>query len=385
MAQERKIRVLQVSTARVYGGNEEHIRTLVKYLDRAAFDVFAAAPKDGEFAPILEREGVQVFDFHVSGKFDFSARRRLAAIVKENAIDIIHSHNRREDLVAALAARKCGRIAVTTLHDRINMRQDGTRGRGPATWIYNYLLRHRFDKLITVSTATREDAIAQAGIPPEKIVHIINGMDLERLNVPLDPDAKRAKLELNKKHLVAGMVARVRGTDIGKKGHRYFLEAAAVVARNLPDARFVIVGEDDEARDFLSHMADDLGVRSKVVFLGYRKDILDVMSAFDVAVLPSLFEGLPRTLMEGMAIGKPAVGTRVDGIKELILDGETGILVEPRDSRGLARAMADLLSSPDKRETMGAAAAKRIRTVFDGRIMARETGKIYMALAGGRK
>ncbi|NOZ19655.1 MAG: glycosyltransferase family 4 protein [Planctomycetes bacterium] len=382
MAQDRKIRILQVSSARVYGGNEEHIRTLVKYLDRDVFDVFAAAPKDGEFAPILEKEGVQVFDFHVTGKFDFSAKRNLRSIIGENTIDIIHAHNRREDLVAALAARKCGGIAVTTIHDRINMKQDGTRAHGPATWVYNYLLRHHFHKLITVSEATRDDAIAVAGVAPDKIVHVVNGMDLERLDASLHLDDKRAELGLATEHAVSGMVARVRGTNIGKKGHRYFIEAAAIVARDLPNARFVIVGEDDEARELLSGMAEKLGVRSEVIFLGYRTDILEVMSTFDVVVLPSLFEGLPRTLMEGMALGKPAVGTRVDGIMELIVDGETGILVDPEDSRGLAIAMGEVLSSPDKREEMGAAAAERIRRVFDGRIMARETGEIYRALAG---
>jgi len=382
VSRNEKPRVLQVSTARVFGGNEEHIRTLVKYLDRDRLDVFAAAPKDGEFAPILAEQGVEVFDFHVAGKFDFGAKRNLVSIVKDNGIDIVHSHNRREDLIGALAARKCGCRAVTTIHDRINMTQDGVRTRGLSSKFYNYILRHWFDRLITVSEATRRDCIEEAGVDPERITHVVNGMDLTRLDIDVNAEAKRRELGIEAEHLVAGMVARVRGTNIGKKGHQYFLEAAAEVGRKLPEARFVIVGEDDEARSFLEGMAEKLGVRPQVVFLGYRGDIIEVMTTFDVAVLPSLFEGLPRTLMEGMALGKPAVGTRVDGIMELVVDGETGILVDARDSGGLAAAMHELLSSPERRATMGAAASARIREVFDGRIMARETGAIYGQLMG---
>lgn len=382
MAHGRKIRVLQVSSACVYGGNEEHIRTLVKYLDRDRFDVLMAAPRRGEFAPVIEAMGTPVVDFQISGKWDFGARRRLITIVREQAVDLVHSHNRREDVVAALAARKCRCAAVTTVHDRINMTQDGTRSRGLSARLYSYILRHGFDRLIAVSEATRRDCIEEAGVSPEKVVHVVNGMDLERLRVPGDPAAKRKELGLASGDLVAGMVARVRGTHIGKKGHRYFLEAAASVGKELPASRFVIVGEDDDARRYLSGMAGELGILPQVVFLGYRKDVMEVLSTFDVIVLPSLFEGLPRTLMEGMALGKPAVGTHVDGIMELVTHGETGLLVEPRDSAALACAMRDLLSCPEKRARMGAAAAARIRDVFDGRAMARGAGQVYETVAG---
>jgi glycosyltransferase involved in cell wall biosynthesis len=374
----KRIGVLHVSNALVYGGNEEHIRALVKYLPRDRVRVVAALPPGGAFREVLEAEGVTCVESRIRSKFDVKAARRLAQIAKDHAIRIIHTHNRQEDLMGALASRFLpGTDAVTTIHDRINTNQNGERERNPSTMIYNHILRSWMKRIITVSEATRRDVIAEAGLDPRKVTHVTNGMDLARLEPPADRKRSRTALGLAPADKVVGLVARVRGLNIAKKGHRYLIEAAPRVVEHIAGVRFVIVGEDEAARAHLRGLARERGVEERFVFLGLRTDILEVMSAFDVIVLPSLFEGLPRTLMEGMALGLPAVGTRVDGTAELIEEGQSGLLVPARDPAALAEAVVRVLTEPELARRLGAAASRRIRTHYDARAMAEKTARVY--------
>ena len=380
-----QLNVLHVSSARVYGGNEEHVRILVKHLAPDRFRVAVALPQGGEFASVLRSESVQTEGLDIDPRRLWRSAKGLARICRERQTHIVHSHNRREDLVAAWAGRMANvPVRVSTIHDRINMSQEGERVRGLSCKVYNWILRHGFDALLAVSRATRDDVIAEAGVDPDKAIHVVNGMDLDRLAQVGDPLAKRAELGIGPGELVCGMVARVRGRRIGKKGHQYLLAAIPEVVRQVPHARFVIAGADDEAAAYLLDLACGLGVERWVHLLGYRKDVLDVMQVFDVVVLPSLFEGLPRTLMEAMALGKPAVGTNVDGIAELVVPEECGLLVPPRDADALARALIRVLSDGHLRAHMGQAARERIAAHFDGRSMATGTAAVYERLAAAK-
>jgi len=377
-----QLNVLHVSSARVFGGNEEHIRTLVKHLDRGRLNVAVAVPSDGEFASALEQNGIPTEHVEISVKRPWRSAKSLARLCRECGAQIIHSHNRHEDLVTALAGWLAGvPIRVTTIHDRINTNQQGERVRSLSCKVYNWILRHGFDAIIAVSKATRDDVIAEAGTDPDTTLHVVNGMDLERLDAVGDGMRKRVELRIRPSALVCGMVARVRGRDIDKKGHRYLFAAIPRVIERVPHAHFVVVGADETSADYLGDLAAGYGVTPYVDILGYRTDVLDIMLAFDIAVLPSLFEGLPRTLMEAMALGKPAVGSRVDGIAELVPHEQCGLLVPSQDSDALAEALVRLLSDTDLRRRMGQAARERIVTEFDGRAMARGTEAVYERLA----
>ena len=377
-----QLNVLHVSSARVFGGNEEHIRTLVKHLDRSRFNAAVALPSDGEFASVLEQNGIPTEHAEISVKRLWRSAKGLARLCRARETHVIHSHNRHEDFVTALAGWLAGvPIRISTIHDRINTNQQGERVRSLSCKAYNWILRHGFDALIAVSKATRDDVIEEAGTDADSTLHVVNGMDLERLDAVGDGIRKRVELGIRPSALVCGMVARVRGRDIDKKGHRYLFAAIPRVVESVPHAHFVIVGADEEATDYLGDLAAGYGATPYVDIMGYRTDILEVMLAFDVVVLPSLFEGLPRTLMEAMALGKPAVGSQVDGIAELVVHEQCGLLVPPRDGDALAEALIRLLSDLDLRRRMGQAAKDRIATEFDGRAMAQGTEAIYERLA----
>jgi len=250
--------------------------------------------------------------------------------------------------------------------------------------VYNRVLRRSFAKIITVSEATRVDVIEQTRVDDSKVVHVVNGVDLAHLERALPPDAARERLDLPADAQLVGMIARVRGENIGKKGHRYLFEAFGRICGRFPNARLVVVGEDEEARAFLGRLARDADTGDRVRFLGYRADVVEVACAFDVLAVPSLFEGLPRALMDAMLLGKCVVASGVDGIREIIEDGVNGLLTPPADAQALADALEKALADSTLRRRLGDAAQETIRSRYSAPTMAAGTADVYDALLGSR-
>jgi len=157
-----------------------------------------------------------------------------------------------------------------------------------------------------------------------------------------------------------------------QKGHSYLLEAAALV----PEAMFVLVGEGPE-RSALEAQASILGLSNRVVFLGYRDDVSDLLASCDVFVLPSLFEGLPLSVLEAMAAGKPVVATDIGGTNEAVKHGETGLLVPSADPESLARAIRTVLFDPVLSQRLGSAGRARVHQEFSAETMVQRIAEIY--------
>lgn len=376
--------ILHLSSSHVFGGAEEHIRTLLTYMDADRYRCAVALPAGGDFHRVLASHGIVTHDVAFSSKWDLGSLSALRRIVRDNRYAILHSHNRREDLFAVSAARATGALAVTTIHDRINMDQDGRRVRNLGAWVYNRVLRQSFAKIVTVSEATRWDVIRQTRADPSRVVHVVNGVDLTRLERALPADAARRRLDLAGDAQLVGIIARVRGENIGKKGHRYLFEAFGRIYGRFPHARLVVVGEDQGARAFLGRLACDARIAGRVTFLGYRADVIEIVSALDVLAVPSLFEGLPRALMDAMLLGKCVVASAVDGIAEIVEDGVSGLLVPPADAQALAGAIEKALAGEALRQRLGVAAQEVIRNRYGASIMAAETADVYDALLGAQ-
>jgi glycosyltransferase involved in cell wall biosynthesis len=157
-----------------------------------------------------------------------------------------------------------------------------------------------------------------------------------------------------------------------QKGLEHLVEAAALI----PDVVFVIAGEGSR-RAPLEARAQALGVHDRLVFLGYRQDVPDLLACCTVFVLPSLFEGLPLAVLEAMGAGRPVVATRIGGTDEIITDGYTGLLVPPRDSVALARAIRRVLSDTDLARRLGKAGQRRALYEFSAERMAAQVTHIY--------
>jgi glycosyltransferase involved in cell wall biosynthesis len=174
------------------------------------------------------------------------------------------------------------------------------------------------------------------------------------------------------------VVAVVAGLN-NQKGHRYLFEAIPSVARRHPQILFLLVG-DGHLRESLKTLARELGISRHVEFLGMRHDVPSILQMSDLFVLPSLFEGMPLSVLEAMAAGKAVVATDVDGTKEVVVDGETGYLVPPRNAEQLARRIDDLLSDDDRRRLFGKQGRERVATTFTTEKMAHAYALLYQEL-----
>ena len=231
--------------------------------------------------------------------------------------------------------------------------------------LHRFLHKHTA-RVIAISSAVEEDFLKRTTLPPEKIVRIPNGIDLDRFRV--DPGAReetRREMGAPPDAPVAGLVGRIsRG-----KGHPDFLRAAVRVAAEFPEARFWIVGSmtrgeeryDAEAR----RLAAESGLGDRILFTGFREDVPRVLAALDVLVVPSSSEALGNVVLEGMAAGLPVAATGAAGILDLIEDGETGLLFPPGDPEAIAGAMIRLFRDREEARGMGRRARERARNKFD--------------------
>jgi len=204
------------------------------------------------------------------------------------------------------------------------------------------------------------------------------GVDLDRFNPrAVDSLAIRSQLGIHPAVSVIGIVARLSY----EKGFREFFDAAAEISFVMPQVLFLVVGpEEGVTQKELETITDQLGVRNKVRFLGMRTDMPELYSAMDVVVLPTYREGLGVVLLEAGAMGKPVVTTDIRGCREAMRDGETGLLVPPRDAKALARAVIQLLQDPEKRRAMGEAGRRRVEALFDERQVFHQVESTYERL-----
>jgi glycosyltransferase involved in cell wall biosynthesis len=210
-------------------------------------------------------------------------------------------------------------------------------------------------------------------------------VDLTRFNEPPDPDRLRADIGLPAGVQLVGSVSRVSRV----KGLEHFLEAAAILAPRFPDARFLVVGQanadEQEYENILKVRADQLGLTGRVIFAGLRTDVPSLLAGLTISVMPSLNEALSNSLLESMAAGVPVVATRVGGTGEAVVDGISGLLVEPADSAALAASIARLLEDPALAARLGQAARQAIEERFSIDRMVHATQQLYQDLLARKK
>jgi len=246
------------------------------------------------------------------------------------------------------------------------------KGNSFSRWKYRQV-----DRFIAASEAIRRMLIAD-GVPEDRTVTVHEGVDVERI-VGTPPVNVHEAFWLPHQAPIVGNVAAL----VAHKGQRHLIEAAHLVVRDLPDVRFVILGEG-ELREALEHQVRELHLEKHVLLPGFRTDVIGCIKGFDLFAMSSITEGLGTSLLDAMACGRPIVATSAGGIPEVVADGDTGLLVPPRDDRAMARAMVDLLNDRGRRERMGAAGLARARARFTVDRMIELTAAVYARLAGTR-
>jgi glycosyltransferase involved in cell wall biosynthesis len=367
------------------GGAEQLLLSGVPYLDTATYRYQFAylLPWKDSLVPELTGAGLGVHC--LEGARGPGWAGRLRALVRREGIGLVHVHSPVAAAGARAVAGRRTRVVYTehNLWDRYH----------PATWAANLATFPRNDHVFAVSETVRR-SIRYPGplrllpMPPVETLH--HGLDPAALPAPiprgataslLEPpgppagnDGVRAELGIPEDAPVVGTVANFTAA----KDHATLLRAAAQVRRAIPSVRFVLVGQgplEAETR----RLAGRLGLEETVVFAGFRTDATRLMAGFDAFALSSTYEGLPIALIEAMAVGVPAVVTRVGGTPEVVADGVHGYLVPPRDPAALAAGLTRMLEDRPLRDRLGAAAAARAQD-FDIRKAVRRMEQVYARL-----
>ncbi|MBY0276183.1 glycosyltransferase [Candidatus Binatia bacterium] len=365
------IRVAYVIDHLRVGGAQRHLLEVVRGLDRReyALEMWSAAEDPGDLAAVFEREGVPVRSFGISGTMmsprTLSAVRRVAADFRARDVHVVHGYLFEGNFLAALTGRLAG--APVTLVSKRSLDRYDRFDRRAAAWLSNQLA----SRVTVNATAVRDVTIEHERCAPERIVLIPNGVALPASAASAPASATAADDPRGDGPLV-GMVGRLSW----KKGYEFALQAAARLRDRIPGVRFDIVGDGEQRRE-LEEMAQRLGLGDTVRFLGQRRDVADLMRGFDCFVLSSVIEGMPNALLEAMALGRPAVTTSAGGSAEVVIDGESGLVVPPGDPTALAVAVERVLRDPELARRLGAAGERRVRDSFSLDTMLRAFDHLY--------
>jgi glycosyltransferase involved in cell wall biosynthesis len=320
-----------------------------------------------DFEATLREHEIPVAALRRRGYWDVGLDLRLLRLVRARRPDVLHSFLFLSNLHGTLVGRWAGVPAIVA-----SQRSSNTQNLSPFWCRVARLSQRLANRLIVNSQALRTEEIA-AGFPPERIEVVPNGVE-RREKRCRDRDALG---------LPAGPLLLSVGRLEARKGQRYLIEAWATVQRRCPSARLVLLGEGPD-RPQLERQVEGLGLHPSVSFRGFENRVADHLDVADTLVHPSLTEGMPNVVLEAMAAGRPVVATRVGGVPELVTDGESGLLVPPRDPAALAQALVRLLQEQALATTLGRNAERRARERFSVGAMVEATEAVYRDLLGAR-
>ncbi len=358
------------------GGAERFARELALHLDPDRFERVVCMTRWSE--RVLERpaavsafealreSGVELLGMRRDSWRALGAWRPLITVLRNRPIDILHTHMFGSNIWGSVVGT-LARTPVIVAHEQTWSYE----GQPLRRFLDGNVISRRSDAFICVSKEDRRRMIEIEGVDPAKIVLVPNAISAAAHDDAAGGDV-RAELGLEPDDPVVGTVCVLRP----QKALDVLLRAAQLLRAEFPRLRLVIAGDGPE-RERLKAMTAELGLDGSVDFLGLRNDVPALLSAFDIAVSSSDFEGTPLAVMEYMAAAKPIVATRVGGVPELIDHGVHGLLVEPRDPAALAASIGQLLRDRDYGETLAARARERQRKEFDIEAAVRRIERLY--------
>jgi glycosyltransferase involved in cell wall biosynthesis len=358
----RPIRVLFVVPNLFFGGAERHLTTLLPGMDPARFTPSLVCIGEEGYGgdpglfPTLPAAGIEAVALRLHKRHAVRALIELVMMMRRTRTDVVVVQGYNAETLGRIAARIAGvKHTISWVHNIGDVQPRGTVrstvDRALNRWTSGYF---------GVAEAQRRYLVDELGYPDGKIRIIHNGVDPAQFGIGTDRGV-RAEFGFAGDDPVVGIVAMLRP----EKDHVSFLRAARTVVDELPNARFLIIG-DGPTRPQLEALCAELQITPNVHFAGSRHDVVRLLRAIDVFVLSSVtVECFPISLLEAMACARPAVCSAVGGIAEMINDGETGYLVPPKDPPQLAARLVSLLRDPLTARRMGRAARARVETEFD--------------------
>ena len=359
---------MHVDTARTWRGGQNQVLLTVLGLRAAGHRALLVCHPEGELRRRAS-EGLDLVPLAPRTEMDLSAGWRLSRLIRREAPDVVHAHDPHAVAMASLAISldPRGPQPVLVASRRVDFH---LKDHAFSRWKYRQV-----QLFLCASEAIRSLLVA-SGIEPDRAITVHEGIDVAHVEAAPRIDV-HGELWLPHGAPVVGNIAAL----VPHKGQRDLVEAAALVVREIPDTRFLIVGEG-ELREALARQVHDLHLQKHVLLTGFRPDALGLLKAFDLFVMSSVTEGLGTSLLDAMACERPVVATLVGGIPEVVVHGETGLLVPPRAPREMAAAIVRLLRNAREREVFARAGRTRVLARFTVERMVRETAAVYDHLVG---
>ena len=338
--------------------------------DAQRFDVSLISLRHPDTSPdTLESLGIPV-TYLSRSKFDPMTLPALLKELDRRRADVLHMHGYGATTFGRLAAAR--RKLPTIVHEHANLTDTPLFQKIADWWLAPYT-----DIAIAVSRSTATFVTGARLIPAERTHVVYLGVPLAEFSRPRSEDdvrAARARLGIPADVFPVGTVTRL----MPSKGNEFLVAATADVIRAMPNVRAYIAGEGD-LQSSLEAQAHALGLGDRLVFLGFQRDVAEVLSALEIVVFPSLWEGTPLTAFEALAMGKPIVATDADGLADILTRGVDARMVPRRDASALARAIVDLAGDPAARATL-AASARLTGARYDIDVFVRKMERLYELL-----
>ena len=371
-----RINLLYVITKLELGGAQKQLLSLITHLDKERYNPFLFTADEGLLVPealsisSLNVKRSRFLERSINPLKDLLALIEIYRFIKRNNIDIVHTHSSKAGILGRFAARLAKvKIILHTVHGWSFNDYQPVFARKFFIWMERFAA-HFTDKLIVISNYDRQRGLNNH-IGKEHKYHLIYyGIDDAEFSIR-DQNIRK-ELGINANTLVVGMISCLKP----QKSPQDFIQLAFLVNRVFPNVRFLLVG-DGPLRKKIEGLISKSNLQAQVILTGWRRDIPRILSAIDVFVLTSLWEGLPVSVLEAMAASKSVVASRTGGIAEIVFEGKTGFLVEPKDTEEMAEKLMILLRDETLRKQMGSKARDSLGLDFSLGDMVRNTQDLY--------
>jgi glycosyltransferase involved in cell wall biosynthesis len=366
--------ILQTCYSPSWGGLELQALEISLQLQRRGHAITLSCLPGTRLAREAAAAGIRTFLLPVQGYLHPLLIRRLSREMRRQSTHLIHCQHSRDVATVVPAMLLSGKRRPVLLSKRVGSylkKKD-----------FFHRITYRYvDRVLAISEVIRHNVIETLPVPADRVLTLHDAIDTRRF-APERGDRARVRKEFgyDEKVFLVGFVGRFSPG----KGHEEFLQAAALLKERFPSVRYLIVGEashgEERFTEGIHALARELGIERIVRFAGFRKDIPDVMASFDLFAFPSHAESFGIVLIEAMAMERPVVSSNCDGVLDIMVNGETGLMVPPRNAPALADALAKLLEDPALRARMGAAARHRVITLFDQQRQVDRLEEIYRSV-----
>lgn len=371
----KKIKILFVIDGIEFGGGERVFSQVINGLSRDRFDIFLISSPNPVFYSSIKHDNIHIHSDDFSRKFNPFLLFRLAKLLKENKIDIIHGQGARAEFYARFAKKLFNDLKYIST---IAMPVEGFDVGACKKAIYrffDYVTEKYVDRFIVVSDALKKLLIETRKIDAIRVNRIYNGIELDHYLPELHNNDFREQLGLQTDTPLIGAIGRM----VWQKGFDYLLMAIPEVIKVFPKAKFLLVGEGP-LRSKLKNMADSMNLDEHLIFSGFQGDIKNILASIDIFVAPSIIEGFPMVILEAMSMMKPIIASDISGISEQIIDLESGLLIQPKNSQALAISIIQVIRDKKLRSSLGFNARRRIEREFSIDKIISETESLYISL-----